>query len=179
MRNGILALAFGALAAACQGTTAPASTDYESLPADQVMYGMTHYMTNGGVRSAHLRSDTALIFNDSSSIQLRKVELDIFTETGTVRAELTSEAGNLDRQTNRMVARGNVILRITGENARTVFTEELHYDPTTKMVWSEVFTRFRYSDGRENTMDSFRVDDGFRNFQASTLRGPAGRLEFD
>lgn len=177
MRTLAAAAALGLLA--CQGTTAPVATDTETLPADQVMYGMEHFMTNGGVRAAHLRSDTAYVFNDSTGIQLRNVDVDIFTETGTVRATLTSAAGELDRITNKMVARGDVVLRVTGVEARTVYTEELHYDPTTKMVWSDVATRFVFPDGRVNTADSFRVDDGFRNFRATNLQGSTGVLRLD
>lgn len=164
--------------AACNGTTGPTTTDYRSLPADQVMYGMEHNISNGGIRSAHLKADTALMFNDSSSIQLRVVDLDVFTEQGVVRAELTSQKGELDERTNRMIARGNVVLVVKGENGRTIYTEELHYDPEQKQIWSDVKIRQVFPDGRENTATSFRSDDQFSNFTAQGVTGSAGVIRF-
>ena len=45
--------------AACNGPTTPVTSNYQQLPADQVMYGMEHNMSNGGIRTAHLKADTA------------------------------------------------------------------------------------------------------------------------
>ena len=164
--------------AACNGATGPVTTNYESLPADQVMYGMEHNVSKGGIRSALLKADTAFMYDDSSSIQLRVVNLDVFDEHGAVRAELTSRTGELDQNTNRMVARGNVVLVVTGENGRTIYTEELHYDPNQKQIWSDVKIRQVFPDGRENTADSFRSDDQFRNFTAQGLTGSTGAISF-
>jgi LPS export ABC transporter protein LptC len=173
----LAALACGALSA-CNGTTDPATSNYKPLPADQVMYGMEHVVSNGGIRTAHLKADTALMYNDSTSIQLRGVDLDVFNEQGVVRADLTSKSGELDQNTNRMVARGNVVLVVTGENGRTIYTEELHYDPNQKQIWSDVKIRQVFPDGRENTADSFRSDDQFKNFTAQGLTGSTGAVRF-
>jgi LPS export ABC transporter protein LptC len=179
MRNPTLAAAAAALlVAACNGTTAPVGGSYESLPADQVIYGMTHNMTVDGVRSAHLRADTALVFNDSAAIQLRRLSLELYTESGTVRAELTSQGGSLDQNTNRMVARGQVVLQVRGDNAMTLRTEELHYDPNQKVIWSDVQTERVMANGQRNTMNSFRADERMGNFRAEGLRGDAGQIRF-
>jgi LPS export ABC transporter protein LptC len=164
--------------AACNGTTAPVTTNYESLPADQVMYGMEHNVSNGGIRTAHVTADTAFVFNDSSAIQLRVVDLDVFNEQGAVRAELTSQKGELDQNTNRMVARGNVVLVVQGPDGRTIYTEELHYDPSQKQIWSDVPIRQVFPDGRQNTASSFRSDDQFKNFTAQNVTGSAGAIRF-
>jgi LPS export ABC transporter protein LptC len=164
--------------AACNGPTTPVTSNYQQLPADQVMYGMEHNMSNGGIRTAHLKADTALMYNDSSALQLRVVDLDVFTEQGVVRAELTSQKGELDQTTNRMVARGNVVLVVKGENGRTIYTEELHYDPNQKQIWSDVKIRQVFPDGRENTATSFRADDQFKNFTAQNVTGSAGVIRF-
>ena len=163
---------------ACNGPSAPETANYVSLPADQVMYGMEHNMSNGGIRTGLLKADTALMFNDSAAIQLRVVDLDVFDEQGAVRAELTSQAGQLDQRTNRMVARGNVVLVVTGPNARTIYTEELHYDPNQKQIWSDVKVRQVFPDGRQNTADSFRADDQFKNVTAQGVTGSAGMIRF-
>lgn len=155
----------------CNGSTAPVDDNYESLPADQVAYGIEHITTVSGVRRANLHADTTLLFNDSSVTQLRGVELELYNETGTHRATLTSESGELNRSTNAMVARGNVVLVVHGQQGRTVWTEELHYDPTEGRIWSDVATRSRTASGQEIRGDSFTSDDEFSNFR---IRGGSG-----
>jgi LPS export ABC transporter protein LptC len=174
----IIAFAASAAVLACNGPAAPTNENFTPLPADQVMYGMEHMVSNGGLRTAHLKADTAFMYNDSSSIQLRVVDLDVFDEQGGVRAELTSQSGQLDQNSNRMVARGNVVLVVKGPNARTVYTEELHYDPNQKQIWSDVPVRQVFPDGKENTATSFRSDDQFKNFTARNVTGSAGVIRF-
>jgi LPS export ABC transporter protein LptC len=165
--------------AACGGPTAPAAEGYEPLAADQVFIGVEHAITNAGVRTSLLKSDSTLMFEDSARVHLRGVNLDIFTETGELHATLTAETGELEQNSNLMVARGNVVLVIHGgANASTIRTEELHYDPERRLVWSDMHTERVMQDGRRNTMDSFRVDDQFGSFQASGLRGDAGAIRF-
>jgi LPS export ABC transporter protein LptC len=142
------------------------------------MYGMDHEMSVAGIRSAHLQADTALMFNDSATVQLRTVDLELFTETGTVRATLTSVSGELDQNSQKMIARGNVVLNVKGEHGRTIYTEELHYDPNLKQVWSDVHTRMVFPDGRQNTVQSFRTDEKFQNFTLQGLTGAAPRTGF-
>jgi LPS export ABC transporter protein LptC len=172
----ILAVAAGL--AACRGTTEPNNGFYESLPADQVLMGVNHAVTVDGVRRSLLRSDTTLVFNDSAAVQLRGVNLEIYGDEGNLRATLTSLSGALNQNTNQMVARGNVVLIVHGAQGRTVWTEELHYDPTQKRIWSDVRTRTRTDRGEELTGEGFSSDEEFRNFQ---IRQPAGtgiRIEF-
>jgi LPS export ABC transporter protein LptC len=178
MRAIIFAAAAAALTA-CGGPTGPVSENYEPLPADQIFIGVEHAITNAGVRQSLLKSDSTLMFEDSATIHLRGVNLEMFTESGRLHAPLTSATGELDQNTNRMVARGSVVLVIhDGANASTIRTEELHYDPQQRQVWSDVHTERVMRDGRRNTMDSFRADDQFGNFQARGLRGDAGTIRF-
>ena len=76
---------------------------------------------------------------------------------------LTSDEGEFNRDTQKTVARGNVVLVIPDPNGRTVWTEELHYDPTTKRLWSDVATRMRMNSGLEFNGVRFTADDEFRN----------------
>jgi LPS export ABC transporter protein LptC len=176
MRNRILLACAAVALAACNGTTAPVSEGYTSLPADNVMIDVQHAMTNGGIRRSLLKSDTTYMFNDSATVQLRGVHLEMYTETGTLRATLTSTAGELDQNTNRMVARGDVHLVVTGPNARQVWTEELHYDPSQGRLWSEVAFRTRTSDGQQIRGDAFTSDETFSNFRITNMRGTGIRV---
>jgi LPS export ABC transporter protein LptC len=163
---------------ACNGATAPQFSDYEPLPADNVMIGVEHVMTSNGVRQSVLKSDTTLMFNDSSMIHLRVVNLIMYTPEGAVRARLTSTTGELDQNTNRMVARGNVVLVVEGPQGRTVWSEELHYDPQQKRLWSDVRTRTVTARGEELIGEGFTADDEFRNVSVRQPRGTGLRIEF-
>jgi LPS export ABC transporter protein LptC len=164
--------------AACGGPTGPVNEHYESLPADQMFFGVDHSITVGGIRQALLRSDTTLMFNDSAMVALRGVNLEIYTEDGSLRATLTSLTGELDQASRRMVSRGSVVLVVHGPQGRTVWTEELHYDPQQKRIWSDVQTRTRTDRGEELTGDGFSSDEQFQNFRIQNPRGTGLRIEF-
>jgi LPS export ABC transporter protein LptC len=178
MRAMILTALAALGAAACGGTTAPPFGDYDTLPADNVMIDVEHAMTRNGVRQSVLKSDTTLAFNDSSTFHLRGVNLKMYTEEGAVRATLTSQTGELDQTTNRMVARGNVVLVVHGPNGRTIWSEELHYDPQQGRLWSNVRTRTRTDRGEELIGDGFTADDQFSNVSVTQPQGTGLRIEF-
>lgn len=179
MRMTPLALFVAAGLAACGGGTGPVTSDYTPLPADQVLEGVEHIMTSAGVRQSVLRSDSTLVFEDSSAVHLRGVHLDMFTETGGTYATLTSLRGRLDQSTNRMIAMGDVELIVhEGPNAGTIRTEELHYDPEQRVVWSDVHTERIWPGGQTGQMNSFRADDRFGQFTMEGYRGYAPQIRF-
>jgi len=173
MKRTLLGLAM-LLLTACNGSTGPVNENYQPLPADQLLMGVTHHMTVEGVRTAKLLSDTTLVFNDSAAIQLRGVDLELYSETGDVRATLTSTTGELDTSNNRMIARGGVVLIVRGANGRTVRTEELHYDPQSKRIWSPVRTCERPTGAGERCGEGFESDDQFQNFR---IDRPSGAIQ--
>ena len=156
-------LAFALVLGACDDSTAPLTGDYESLPADNVVARLDQLLTSDGVRRAQLRADTAYVFEDSATTQLRGVTLETYDESGTLTSTLTSEEGEFNRETQKTVARGNVVLIIPDPDGRTIWTEELHYDPTTKRVWSDVVFRMLMNSGAELRGQRFTADDEFRN----------------
>jgi LPS export ABC transporter protein LptC len=159
------------LLGACNDSTAPVSQDYESLPADQVIMDAEHFITADGIRRAHLRADTAYLFEDSATTQLRVVHLEMFDNAGALTSTLTADSGAYNTTTQRTVARGNVVLVMPDPDGRTVWTEELHYDPASKRIWSDVPTRMLTSSGEDLHGQGFTSDDQFQNF---TIRGGAG-----
>jgi hypothetical protein len=62
---------------------------------------------------------------------------------------------------------------VKGANGRTVWTEELNYDPQNHQVWSDKPTRTRMAGGGESGGAGFRSDDQFRNF---TIDRPSGAV---
>ncbi|HUF50265.1 MAG TPA: LPS export ABC transporter periplasmic protein LptC [Longimicrobiales bacterium] len=178
MRTFLILLSAAALIA-CNGTTGPATGDFDSLPADQVLYGTDHATTVGGIRRSNLKSDTTLIFNDSSAIHLIGVNLETFDVNGRVTAELTSKTGQLDRNTNRMIARGTVVLNVKGAQPQTITTEELHYDPQTKRIWSDVSSCQRRGVQTlcGSAFTAVTGDNGFTNVQIVNYSGTGIRIE--
>lgn len=165
----VLVAAFGAIG--CNGVDAPTGEGYQDLPADQVLTGVHQTYTSNGVRSAVGTFDTVFRFTDSSKVHLRGVNLRMFDEMGQQTATVTSTSGVLNDATNEMVAIGNVVL-ITN-NLRKIETEELHYDPNTRRMWSDVTTKHTY-EGRVQIGDSFQSDDQFTRVVVQNPRGDVG-----
>lgn len=155
--------------AACQGVTdEPTGEGYMDLPADNIMTDVTHNPTSDGVRSAIGLYDTVYVFSDSSVYHVKGVNLRTFDPDGRQSATITADSGSLNQATDKLIAQGNVVL--VTQNACTIRTDELHYDPDTRQLWSDFPTRFEFQ-GRVTTADRFRADDGFLNINASNVRG--------
>jgi LPS export ABC transporter protein LptC len=153
-----------------------ASAAAQAMKADQVMFGVQQYITQDGIRRGVLNADTAYVFEDSGKVEVRKVRLNLYSESGKSAADLTSRAGTLDTRTQGMVARGAVVL--TTSDGRKINTEELHYDPNTHRVWSTVTTTM-VQEGGPLTGDGFTADDQMRNIQITRPRGRvSGGIKF-
>ncbi|HUF70486.1 MAG TPA: LPS export ABC transporter periplasmic protein LptC [Longimicrobiales bacterium] len=160
--------------AACRGVTdEPTGDGYQDLRSDKIMIDATHNATNNGVRSAIGQYDTVYVFDDSTVYHVKGVNLQTFDVDGRHSSTITADSGSLNQATDALIARGSVVL--VTENLCTIRTEELNYDPGTRQLWSELPTRFEW-DGRITTADRFRADDGFRNINATNVRGqmPSG-----
>lgn len=173
-------IGFAAVLAACGSTASEpqAALDYQELAADQIMMDVQHTSTVDGVRSALLKADTAFVYEDSSMLKLKGVNLEMFDPNGVRNATVVSVAGDYNASVGAMVARGSVVL-VTKEGLR-IETEELHYDPGTHRVWSDVKTRLRYPDGKAGTAATFSSDDRFSNITATGATGslPGVKITF-
>jgi LPS export ABC transporter protein LptC len=165
------------LLAACGRTQAPTDAEFRELPADQIMVDVIHTPTSDGIRSALGKYDTVYVFEDSTKLHLKGVNLEMFDGTGRKSATLTSTTGQLNTDTQAMVARGNVHL-VTHDN-RIIETEELHYDPTSRRIWSDVATTQRYQ-GDVLRVDGFKSDDQFNKIEFIGAQGrlPGTRVQF-
>jgi LPS export ABC transporter protein LptC len=169
----------GTLAACQPEATLPAQSTGD-LPADQIVYGLRHAMTQEGIRKAVLQSDSAYVVDDGRRFDLHSVNLEFFDETGRRAGELTSIEGEYATATGLFVARGTVVLVTTGpQGNRRLETEELHYDPNADQIWSPVPFVMREG-GQTSRGQSFRSDTQFRNFTIQGARGaiPSGELTF-
>jgi len=169
----LAALALALLIAGCGAGPNPVATaDFGEMAADQVMIGVTHNVTTEGVRQAVVRADTALFYEQASEVDFRQVHVVLFETTGREAANLTAASGRVNMRTEAMVARGNVVL-ITTEAGRRIETEELHYDPQSNRIWSDVPTVL-YENGNVIRGDGFEADAELKNI---TLRRPRGQVQ--
>ena len=153
----------GAAACSSEDSVATVPSTYLEFDADGIVFGMIHRITQDGVLQGVIHADTAIQWQDSSSVHLRGVDLTVMEEDGGERAHVTALRGILDTRTNRMTAHGDVIMVIP-EGSRRVESEELHYDPQGDQIWSD--SSFVFTEGARITRgQAFRSDLEFRNFR--------------
>lgn len=136
------------LVVGCQGSQEPPTVRAASLPdsADQLLIGVTTYLTDAGVRRAELKSDTVLMYDDATRAELRKVNTIFYTITGTQNATLTAKAGTYNMRLGTMEGRGDVV--VNSVEGRRLTTQQLRYDPGRNEVSSDSAFRLTLPDGR-------------------------------
>src|SRR5207249_9929790 len=88
-----LVLIIFVLAGACKSGTPVTATQAVLDSADQVLVGMTHYVTEDGVLRARVRADTAYFFSNTQRAELRNVHVTFYDQTGRPTSVLTSREG--------------------------------------------------------------------------------------
>jgi len=127
MGKGILALgAVAALLLACDREPPPPLATAMPDTADQVLYGVTMYLTIDGVMRIRLESDTVYNFQASQSAELLGVKVDFYTPEGVVSSTVTSVEGTFEYRTENMEARGDVVA-VTPDGKRLT-TDTLRYN---------------------------------------------------
>ena len=104
------ALLIFVLISACKSGTPVTATQAVLDSADQVLIGMTHYVTDAGVMRARVRADTAYFFSNTQRAELRNVHVTFYDQTGRPTSTLTSREGTHHWRTGDMEARGNVVV---------------------------------------------------------------------
>lgn len=172
----LAALCLGAVLAACEDPTESpvASADLLEIGADNVVFGMVAFMTSRGIREGRVEADTAFMFADSAKAKLHQMRILFYNENGTARATVTGISGEWDRNTDRMVARGDVVLLVHADG-RKIESTEIYYDPTQNRVWSDSATVQTMSNGRVTRGSAFSSDMEFRNVRISNIRGSISR----
>ena len=171
MRAGWLLCA--ALASACDTGIKPTATISAADSADQVLVGMSHYVTNAGIQRAHVRADTAYFYSPSQTAELRNVHITFYDTRGAQTSTLTSREGTYHWRTGDMEARGNVVVvRIDGATLRT---EVIRYSQTKNQVSSDRDFIFdeptRHVEG-----EGFTSDPDFKIVTALRPKGTGGKF---
>jgi len=169
-----LTILFSAVLASCKGGTPVTATQAVLDSADQVLLGMSHYVTESGVLRARVRADTAYFFSNSQRAELRNVHVTFYDLTGKATSTLTSREGTHHWRTGDMEARGNVIL-IRNSDAATLRTEAMSYSQLKNEVTSDVAFTFE-SPTQHLRGVGFTSDPEFRNVKTKNLTGTGGQL---
>ncbi|WP_275828432.1 LPS export ABC transporter periplasmic protein LptC [Roseisolibacter sp. H3M3-2] len=179
-----LALAGLAAAAlsACGGGKAPTlPANKNALPdsADQVMFGLRHYLWNGGLRRAQLRADTAFFYDEMNRMELRNMRTTFYSASGDSNAVMLAARGTYDVRTQKLEGRGDV--QITTTDGCKLTSPQLAYERLANQVTSD--TSFVFTEpGRTLSGIGLRTDPQLRNLQvfrnasgASSTRGGGTR----
>lgn len=136
-RLSLLLLAAVAALAACRDTAPPPVMKASVVPdsADQVMYGVKFFLTDGGVRRAEMVADTMFMYDESTRAELRVVHTTFYKVSGEKDAVLTSKSGSYNVRLGSMEARGDVV--VVSTDGRKIQTPHLRYDPSRNEIASD------------------------------------------
>lgn len=157
-------LAAPALVVACGGSKAPTLPAKGALPdsADQVMFGLRHFLWNGGVRRAQLVSDTAFFYDQMNRMELRNLRTTFYTTAGDSNAVMVARRGTYDVRTQRLEGQGDV--KITTVDGCVLTSPQLVYERLANQITSD--TSFKFTEpGRTLEGIGLRTDPGLRNLQ--------------
>ena len=164
----------GALAfIGCHGPGHPTATISPADTADQMLVGMSHYVTQDGVQRAKVLADTAYFYSNSQSALLDAVHITFYGVAGEQTSMLTARSGTYFWRTGDMEAQGNVVVVTT--DGRTLRTEALRYNEAKNEVTSDRPFTF---DGPQRHIqgESFTSDPAFKNVVAKHARGSGGEF---
>jgi LPS export ABC transporter protein LptC len=160
-------------AVACRDEGKPVATINPADSADQVLLGMSHFVTQDGVQRARVRADTAYFYSPTQSAALRQVHITFFNAAGIETSTLTARTGTYHWRTGDMEADGNVVVVTT--DGRTLKTEQLRYVEARNEVNSDNDFVF---DGpnRHVEGEGFTSDPDFKNVVAKHPKGTGGQF---
>lgn len=177
MRSGSLLgilLASVLLPLGCKSGTPVTATQTALDSADQVLIGMTHYVTENGLQRTRVRADTAYFFSGTQQAELRNVHVTFYDALGRPTSTLTAREGTHHWRTGDMEARGNVVL-IRDNDGATMRTEAMRYSQARNEVTSEV--AFTFDSPTQHLRGiGFTSDPEFRNVTTKNLTGTGGQL---
>lgn len=169
------ALVIAVLLAACAGQgTQPTATQAVLDSADQLLIGMTHFITETGLQRARVRADTAYFFSATQSAELRNVHITFFDVRGAESSTLTAREGTYHWRTQDMEGRGNVVVRTT--DGRTLRSAVMRYSQARNEVSSDVPFVFDGPGGQHIEGKAFTSDPEFKNLVAKSPTGTGGQL---
>ena len=163
----------GVVAGACETGIKPTATIAAPDSADQVLFGMSQYVTNAGIQRANVRADTAYLYSPAQTAELRNVRITFYDPRGAETSTLTSREGTYHWRGGDMEARGDVVVVRT--DGATLRTEVLRYNQPRNQVSSDKPFTFdeptRHIEG-----EGFTSDPDFKIVTAIRPRGTGGKF---
>ena len=155
-----------------QVATTPLPEELRALEADQVLFEIVTHVTVDGIREARIEADTAYLWQDSTSVAMRAVNLIMYDEAGEERARVSSRTGLMNEDTQHMVARGDAVLVMAD---RRIESPEIHYEPQRDRIWSDSTTVMTMTEGnRVVEGSSFLSDANFESIFIQNQRTRSG-----
>ena len=151
----------------------PSGTVVATDSADQVLVGMTHYITTNGILRARVRADTAYMFSPTQLAELRSVHVTFYDAQGAETSNLTSKEGTYHMRTGDMEARGTVV--VVTNDGRTLRSEVMRYSQATNKVSSDKEFVFDGPD-RHIEGEGFTSDPDFKDVVAKRPKGTGGHF---
>lgn len=134
------ALVLASSLAACSESGDPPLVAEEILQlnpkANQVVFGLDHFLAEEGIRRAQVKADTAFFLEDESLVELRIMDVIFFDSSGDTTSILTAQEGTYDWETGNMTAKIDVVVINPRENRR-VETSVLHYSSAMDRIWGD------------------------------------------
>jgi LPS export ABC transporter protein LptC len=158
----------------CRNGTRVTATQAVLDSADQVLIGMTHYVTEAGVQRARVRADTAYFFSGTQKAELRSVHVTFYDVLGRPTSTLTAREGTQYWRSGDMQARGNVVV-VRDKDGGTMRTEVMDYNQGRNEVTSDKPFVFDAPD-RHVEGEGFTSDPEFKNITAKRPRGSGGQF---
>ncbi len=165
-----LAIAFVAALAACAERGVTPSLGTVSDSADQVMTQMETEVTRGGVRVTRVQAESAWIYNTRQVAELKRVTMVFFDENGVISSTVTADSGTYQMRDGSLEARGNVVAVTPPPDAKTLRTEHLVFDKTSRLIRSDTAYTFTSAQGN-GSGQSFETDPDFRLIRSWQPRG--------
>ncbi|MDP3909740.1 MAG: LPS export ABC transporter periplasmic protein LptC [Gemmatimonadales bacterium] len=159
---------------ACRNGTTVTATQAPLDSADQVLVGMTHFVTETGIQRARVQADTAYFFSPTQRAELRTVHVTFYDLNGAATSTLTAREGTHHWRTGDMEARGNVVV-VRNRDGGTMRTEAMKYSQARNEVSSDSAFVFDAPD-RHVEGDGFTSDPEFRNITAKSPHGTGGQF---
>jgi LPS export ABC transporter protein LptC len=175
-RADTLALGLALALAACSGLDQPPTTATAADSADQIGFGLVHYMTADGVRRLRLQADSAYMYERSQRHKLFGIRVTFYSPEGLETSTLTGEEGQYDWRTGDMEARGNVV--VLSPDNRRLDTTVLRYErAANRIIGPEPFV---WTTPEQRVVgDAFTSDPAIRNVETTRARGDIGRVRIE
>ena len=166
-----------ALLAACGGkpkVDVVAQVEAAADTADQLMIGLTQYITESGIRKAYLEADTAFLYENAGRADLKKVKVTFFGPAGDTSSVVTGKVGFYDWRTGKMETREDVVVVLS--NGGRLTTSVLRYDQAKNEVSTDQHYVYVAPPNQDMTGEGFTTDPALSQFRTQRPRGKAGAI---